>query len=452
MEKRESLSNLAIKPDRFFGILLLTAGLGTMLIGRAGSQSVLQLMSILATIPGIILLLLGREYLKALWVPVAYLSLMMPVWAFLFDGLHLPMQKATAVSAEFILNSLGIPVYRNGLMLELPHQVLEVARECSGVNYIIGVVAIGILVGYLLYDKIYRKSLLILLAVLVALLSNFLRVALIGICLHLGINGVGVHGPYHVFMGMFVMVFGFLALGAGTLLIKRDKPPQTREFKQEHVLNQFKWDAVSVVLILVLILAGIYVNFGKHRAVPLGDRKPFPYTVGNWFGVDSKDDAKLGADFVVSRRYRNDSGKEIRLSLHYFSYQEQDRKLKTNDKSSLANNALDFTVLVDGIKPVKVVRGKEYGKKETIFTTYLYGLDDRLVSDIWTARGLTIWNELIHNRTNAFLIIITSGLEHCRDEEDALQTLSSFIGTVYPQLQEFTTNSSLFSAPSASLR
>ena len=99
-----------------------------------------------------------------------------------------------------MLQVVGIPAYREGLYLFLPNVTLEVARACSGVNYLVAILALGLPLGYLYLPTVWRRVLLLTMAIGVAAISNSLRVALIGVLSYLEI-GSPLHGPGHVLHG-----------------------------------------------------------------------------------------------------------------------------------------------------------------------------------------------------------------------------------------------------------
>ena len=117
-----------------------------------------------------------------------------------------------------ILQLVGVPAYHEGVTLHLPTITLEVARACSGVNYLIAVLALGLPLGYLYLPSLPRRAILIVSAVIIAAVSNSLRVALIGMLAYWEI-GSPLHGPFHVLHGLFVSGIGYVVLFAGLRML-----------------------------------------------------------------------------------------------------------------------------------------------------------------------------------------------------------------------------------------
>lgn len=91
-----------------------------------------QLGSAIATILSIVLLVLGREYLKKLLIPILYLVFMLPIWNYATEWLHDPFQRITTTAATSMLQMSGIPAFQDGIRITLPGGALEVVRSCPG--------------------------------------------------------------------------------------------------------------------------------------------------------------------------------------------------------------------------------------------------------------------------------------------------------------------------------
>ncbi len=222
-QKREQLAQLPVAPSLSLGLpTMILAGL-MLTFGKLGSILVLEEISLLIMIVGLILSVLGTSYIKALAFPVSYLIFMLPIFDDVIDQIHWPFQLLAAGIGSWLLQGIGIPVFRQAQYLQLPRITLEVAEVCSGVRYLISVLAIGIPLAYLTQHTFLRRGILVGFAVSVALLANGLRVALIGVWVHYSGHYV-LHGPFHVFQGLFVGWIGFAAIFAGMWLmgIQRD--------------------------------------------------------------------------------------------------------------------------------------------------------------------------------------------------------------------------------------
>ena len=77
--------------------------------------------------------------------------------------------------SESALMASGIPVLRDGNVLVLPNATLQVAEACSGIRSLQTSLMIGLLFGELKRLSILRRLGLVVCAVVIALLANFVR-------------------------------------------------------------------------------------------------------------------------------------------------------------------------------------------------------------------------------------------------------------------------------------
>ena len=122
--------------------MLLAALLST--AARACGVQVLDRLAFLVSLTAAVILLFGYAYLRVAWAALAYLLLMIPIWDGLTESLHGPFQLRSAEIGTWLLRNVGVPAHREGTVIALPNLTIEVARACSGVNYLIAVTALGL--------------------------------------------------------------------------------------------------------------------------------------------------------------------------------------------------------------------------------------------------------------------------------------------------------------------
>jgi exosortase len=200
------------------GMLVFLVGLGLLVLGQRVDIVGIQELSLLPTLVGLVLIAAGSGALRVVWFPTVYLLAMFPVWEVFTERLHYPFQQISADVGASLLRLSGVPVHHEGVYLQLPNVTLEVARVCSGVNYLIAITAIGVPLAYTAFADQLRRCLLVCFGLLVAILANPLRVGLIGFTSYYG-SSTNIHGPGHVFRGMFVAIVGYVALFSGARLL-----------------------------------------------------------------------------------------------------------------------------------------------------------------------------------------------------------------------------------------
>jgi len=448
--KRKEVLSIRSSPAYIPGILILSISLSMLVTGHAGGIIVLQELSLPVTIAGVVVLLLGTHYLKFLWLPIAYLLFMIPVWSILTGYLHFPFQNFSAATGARLLDMIGVPVYRNGIFVELPNITLKVARECSGVNYLLAVVALGIPMAYLFLKSRIRRIILLCSAVIIAIAANGLRVALIGAFSYYGV-GDNIHGPFHMLQGLFVSVVGYAALFGGVFILAggspvvknytqadgRDKSPSSPD-----ISGVKKLVLPAVIIITLSLLLGSYIYLHKPSPVPLKKELIwFPYKIGNWSGTDSGPDYEafktLGADRILSRTYRTDAGRQIKLYIGYYELQEQGKEI-VNYRTAWLHDGASLVKITAGADEVIEVNRliKQEGNINRLIL-FWYDLNGRVVTGRYTAKAYTTLDSLIRGRTNGAMMILSSDFGEMEELPKELTVTEDFAGKIFPLLKDY---------------
>ena len=211
-ERRGRLAAAPVRPS-WVGLLVLAGGIVVLLAGLLGSELFLSRVSLLGTLTGIVLFLFGWQYLRILAFPLAFLVLMIPLPAIIFNQIALPLQLLASRVGESAISAAGIPVLREGNVLVLANTSLEVAEACSGIRSLVSLITIGVVYGYFSDSRTWVRVALVLSTVPVAIVSNGARVAGTGLLAHWW-GPQAAEGFFHEFSGWVVFVVAFsLILG-----------------------------------------------------------------------------------------------------------------------------------------------------------------------------------------------------------------------------------------------
>lgn len=214
---RERLARLPVRPA-LAGAFLLALGLGMLVVGTAGAELFLQRTSFVVVVAGLVWLILGGAWLRALAFPLAFLLFMVPLPAIVMNAVAFPLQLFAAQTATVCLQAVGIPVLREGNVIALANTTLEVAEACSGIRSLQALLALGAVYGYFTQRSIWKRWALLVLSVPIAIAANALRVSGTGLLAHY-FGSEMAQGFYHSFAGWIVFVVAFLMLlGCGGLL------------------------------------------------------------------------------------------------------------------------------------------------------------------------------------------------------------------------------------------
>lgn len=443
--RRDELMRAPRRPARFRGPVLLAAGLVLLVAGHAASVSFMQEISIIVTIAGLVLTVLGPECLLIVLFPIVYLSFMIRFWEVFTSMLHFPFQNFSAYLGTTLLQFVGIPAYRQSIYIELPNITLKVAEVCSGVNYLIAVVAVGVPLAYITLRSWPRRVLLVSGGVLIAVLANGLRVALIGTLAYYHLAG-DLHGPYHILQAMFVSIIGFIGLFAGAgLLAEKDRgkaasPAGRIPSRQLQGAGTGGYQAILAAGAILIV--GAYVNLYHPPRVGLEkDFKYFPSTLDGWSGTEARADygvfKSMGAEAELSRTYRNGDGEEVKLYVGYFGTQSQGSEIINYESARLHAGALREAVRINDTTFLEVNRIEENSGEAGREALFWYDFNGRRTASRTMAKVYTMTDYLFRGRNNGAVIIVSSGYGQGKDPSSAHMAETDFIKTVFPELSEY---------------
>jgi EpsI family protein len=441
---RERIRDVRPCPSHVAGWPVLASGLLALVVGKAGGIVVLQELALIPTLTGVVLITLGWPFLKTLWIPIIYLLFMIPVWDGLTERLHEPFQNFSAGQGMNMLGLLGIPAYRDGIFIELPNLTLEVAKACSGVNYLVAVLAIGIPLSLLYLPTWQRRMMLLVSAVAIAVAANSLRVALIGVLAYYEIGDV-LHGPFHILQGLFVSVVGYGALFVGLWVLSRGHVPAhpARSGATDGPGLSRPVRRVGALAVLVVVLTGLggFLAVAEPKPAALqGDLADVPRDVGGWIGTTADVGAgvplPLKFDHELRRRYRDASGAQVDVYIGYLESQTQGKELINYRTAEMHRGAVPVELQAPGVGPRPVVNAvvrTHHGR--TYAGLFWYDLNGRVVTDRYWAKAYTMWDALVVRRTNGAMVWMTTEFAGPDGQERALATLTRFAGTLYPEVE-----------------
>jgi exosortase len=218
-QMRETLLAIVPRPN-WFGLVLLVWGAVQMAVGMLGAELFLQRSAFLVSIVGSIVFLGGWPLLSALRFPLCMLIFMIPIPAVIYNQITFPLQLLASRVAEWALTLIGIPVLRDGNVLELASQKLSVVEACSGIRSLLSLSFLSLVYGYFFEEnRIVYRWLLFLSTVPIAIAANSFRVSLTGILSEY--NPELAQGFFHSLEGWVIFVFALVLLVGFHRLIVR---------------------------------------------------------------------------------------------------------------------------------------------------------------------------------------------------------------------------------------
>ncbi len=444
---RNRLSLSDIKPNLFIGTAVLLVSGSLLVLGEASMINVVQQVSMLVAICGIVILLLGSRFMRVWAVPLLYLVLMLPVLDGLFRKVQLPFQLLSAKMAVAILQVFDIPVLLSGKYIELPTLTLEVARACSGIQYMVSIVALVIPLMFIFLKGSGSRILLMFFAFLIGVSVNWLRIVLIALWVYNG--GEGLHGPGHILQGLFVSVFGFFTLFMIAWIIAKISGNQQDSIEEKRSkiiqggldkkVEKRMWLAWGMA-ISILVGASQIVNPSSIAPVKLKQEEYslIPEKIGTWQSIregTGETIFNLDPDLYLERTYLNRDNENVNVYIGYFERQEQGREVVHSNLQSLYDNSQKIRITLDSKQSIDVNKAILKKENKRYLVIYWYNINGRLTESNVAAKIISVIDSLVFRRANAALIGFSVPLESGVDENKAYVIMVDLIESLFPFIE-----------------
>lgn len=304
---------------------LLGALSGLDLARQAGAVSMLG-----ATVP----LLLGPRVTAGLFFPLCYMAFLVPVGEELVEVL----QTITAKITVALTHVSGIPATIDGVFIDTPAGLFEVAEACSGVKFLIAMIAFGALAANVCFTSWRRRAGMMLACLLVPILANGVRAW--GTIYAAQIVGVEKAAGFdHIVYGwvFFAVVLALVIAGAWRFFDRPLDAPMIDAATIAHSpmlgrLERARVPAAVVLAMLALMLVGAkaWALLGDTLAAPLPQRIDLPQVPG-WQRVDYTpaiwwEPRAEGADHRLLGRYADSEGRKVDVFVALYAGQGEGRE------------------------------------------------------------------------------------------------------------------------------
>src|SRR5690349_18079412 len=162
--QRDKFARVQVKSSELLGAAAVLLGLFGLWIGVAGAELYTQRLSLILLLAGVVVYFWGLALLKLLLVPFGLLFLAMPIPAILFNKIAFPLQLFASRCAVWSMSLLGIPVLRQGNIIELKPlnsfatKKLEVVEACSGIRSLMTLVTLAVVFAYFTHSPAENNS------------------------------------------------------------------------------------------------------------------------------------------------------------------------------------------------------------------------------------------------------------------------------------------------------
>jgi exosortase len=208
-QKRDELASTEFKTNPL-GLLIMAYAACQSIIGVLGVELFLSRTAFLLSVFGCVVYLGGLKAVRMLALPLFLLLFMIPIPAIVYNRITFPLQLLASSVAEFTLTLFGVPVVRDGNVLELPSQKLSVVEACSGIRSLLSLTFLSLVYGFFFDNRPWMKWVLLVATIPIAITANASRVTLTGFLSE--INPEYAQGVYHSMSGWVVFVVALVLL------------------------------------------------------------------------------------------------------------------------------------------------------------------------------------------------------------------------------------------------
>ncbi len=209
--RRHEFGKLSKRPTNI-GLFVLVCAVLLQLAAAFFDAKSFGAYSLIGVVAGVVLYLWGWGTFWLVAFPIGFLVFMIPMYSMVINPINFALKLYVSVAAAWVIDLIGIPIWREGVMLHMSDADLLVADPCSGIRSLVALLALGAVFAHLSEGRMSKRIILFALTVPLALISNLVRVILL--CLGAEFMGVDVtvEGPFHTGTGLVVFIVAFVGL------------------------------------------------------------------------------------------------------------------------------------------------------------------------------------------------------------------------------------------------
>lgn len=208
-QRREELRSLQPAPA-WWGLVVVACGLLQLAVGTLGVEFFLSRTALLVTLAGCVITVCGTAVFRSMLFPFFLLFFMIRIPAIIYNQITLPLQFLASQVAETALSLIGIPILREGNVLELANQKLSVVEACSGIRSLLSLSFLALVYGHFFETKVWLRVVMFVLTIPIAIIANAGRVTITGILA--ATKPELAEGFFHTFEGWIIFIIAMLML------------------------------------------------------------------------------------------------------------------------------------------------------------------------------------------------------------------------------------------------
>jgi len=454
------------KPS-WLGLFFLLPGLFFFWLGELGGEFLTLYVSMWLVLIGLCWMHFGWRKLKVIGFSLFFILTMFPLPAFLNTKIMLQLRLISSKIGVTIIQLYGMPAHREGNIIDLGFTQLQVVEACSGLHSLISLMVLGLLMVYFFQAHIWKRAVLFISAVPLAIFTNSMRIALTSI-LYKAWGPAVAEGFFHGFSGLLIFIFCIPVLLIEMKILEK-LPPFTsapssgrsasnlQSSKSNSGRKDVKTSGRGIIFQPVFIVAVVLLGttLALSRGIEFRESIPvkksfdrFPLEVGNWSGVcQAMDQVFIGAldlsDYVIID-YQNSHGRQVNFYVAYYESQSKGESIHS-PTTCLPGSGWTFkqsgTVTIplssadEGSMVVKRAFMQKGGHKQLVY--YWFPQRGRILTNAYQLKVFTFWDSITKQRTDGALVRLIAPVYEFEKLEEAEARLQGFTRDIVPVLEEY---------------
>ena len=480
-EKRHVLSRYAFSPS-WKGLIPLMLGISFFWIGELGGEYFTLFISFWFVLVGLCLVHLGWQKLKVIAFALIIMLAMFPFPDFIYNKISVKLQLVSTQLGVAILHLTGMSAFREGNVIDLGVTQLQVVDACSGLRYVIPLMILGLLLAYFFRAALWKRAVVFLSTVPLAILNNAMRIAITGVLFKYWGAGVA-EGFFHGVSALFIFIFSLAILLVEIVVIKKIFPGEKSAHSSKdpsEIDNSFHGASLAHSegdtsqnrasgrkpgvkrgfagffephFIVAVVLLGL--TWMLSQGIEFREKIPikkslaqFPLHMGEWTGsrkimeqafVDTLD----LSDYAIVD-YKNAQGKNVNFYIAYYESQRKGESIHT-PATCLPGGGWIFkqagavTVPLPGHNQdfMRVNRAFMHKSGYRQLSYYWFPQRGRILTNAYQLKIFAFWDALTKHRTDGALVRLITPVYENEDLKEADERLEGFTKEIVPLLSQF---------------
>jgi exosortase D (VPLPA-CTERM-specific) len=465
--ERDELTSIPSEPS-WAGLAPIGAGVIFFWLGELSGEYFTLYISFWLILVGLCLLHLGWQKLKAIGFALFFILTMFPVPHFINTRIMVQLRMISSKLGVVMIQAYGLPVARSGNIIDLGFTKLQVVDACSGLHSLISLIVLCLLIVYFFKDHIWKRTVLLLSSIPLAIVTNSMRIAMTAILYKYFGAGVA-EGFFHQFSGLLIFAICIPVLLIEMKILEKLPPVQstsTSKPKQYEVTasdnnpgsQNKKLSKLGLLLqpmfIVTVILLG--ATLALSNTVDFREKIPvkknldqFPLKLGEWNADRRQAMAQKFIDFLdlseyVIINYQNLDGKKINFYVAYYESQRKGESIHS-PATCLPGSGWSFnqsgTVKIAGVPgnngTYEINRAvMQFGRNRQL-SYYWFPVRGRILYNAYQLKIYNFWDALTQQRTDGALVRLITTVYEDEKLEDAEKRLQNFVRDIAPVLEEY---------------